>query len=102
MKRDKQGRILPPEGPSYFKDSHDGISPIETFHGTKYLLKWPDFRRMASAGRVMEDKWQEEVVPWLVEKGIKIQYHDSRKSLMFPSKADALMFKLSWDSSDFS
>jgi hypothetical protein len=99
----KGGKGQSPAGPSYFKDEHDGVSPIETFHGTKYLLKWPDYRKLGRYlnGKLEVGKWVEDVEPWLAEKGIKIHYHDSRKALMFDSKSDALMFKLTWDKSDF-
>lgn len=113
MQRGPDGKIKPagmPNGPpgvattpGWFKDEHDGISPIETFHGTRYLLKWPDYRSLGRStnGRVERQKWEDEVVPWLIERGIKVEYHDSRKSLMFPTKNDALMFKLSWDINDW-
>jgi hypothetical protein len=89
--------------PSYFKDEHNGISPIETIYGTRYLLKWPDYRgySLETRDRLPCKKWNEEVKPWLLEKGIKVEYHDSRRALMFPTKDNALMFKLSWDINDF-
>lgn len=99
MERDSKGRIKPTsDWPSTFKDDHDGISPIETFHGTRYLLKWPDYTRFRANG---QQKWHEEVDPWLRERDIKIAYHNSRSSIMLPTMNDALLFKLSWDPSDF-
>lgn len=99
----KHGKVRPPAGPSPFRDEHDGISPVETFHGTKYLLQWPDYRRLLRTvdGRKPMIKWELEVEPWLLERGITLHYHDSRKALMFDTKNDAMLFKLSWDINDF-
>lgn len=99
----KGGKVQAATGPGFFKDDHDGISPVETFHGTKYLLKWPDYRRLGRSidGRKPSLKWMTEVEPWLAERGIKLHYHDGRKAIMFDNKNDAMLFKLSWDISEF-